>query len=1166
MIEFIFVLAANLAAAPAPVPSQLPAVEEGREWRLVWHDEFEGPTLDETRWERIGDSPRRDGFWVKDDAYLDGKGCLVLRTRKDGQRYTSGAVRTRGKFEHTGGFWEARCKFHKQPGHWPAFWLMPAKGLKNEELGGAAGAEIDIMEKAWLTEKINHAVHWDGYGEHHKAEAHEVETPGLNEGFHTFALWWTPERYVFYVDGQETWRTNAGGASKVPSYAKLTEEIGPWAGDIAEAALPDYFVVDYVRVYDLVDSAGEAVSERNEPSAAATLPQSDRPLRERFADPPAEARILKIVHRLPDSPQDQDRLFESLIGQGFGGIVTNVSFTDYMQSEEKWEALVRGVQEAKCLGMALWLYDEHGYPSCKAGGLTLQNHPEWQAQGLYVADAESRGGAVEMDVPPGELLRASAFPVKAGEIQLKEAVDLTDRIAGQRLSWNAPESSWHVIVITRSYLHEGTHADGNLSDSLPYPNLLMPEPTARFIELTHAQYAKRLGDDLGHWFISTFTDEPSLMSLFLKRQPWRVLPWAPNLPAEFERRRGYDLDPFIPALVADAGGKGRAVRYDFWLTVGELVSENYFGQIQTWCRAHNTLSGGHLLLEEPLLAHVPLYGDFFRCIRRLSAPSIDCLTSIPAEAPWFVARLISSAAELEGRGVTMSETSDHSQRYRPEGDNRPVRVVSEAEIRGTCNRLILNGITTITSYYSFAGLSPEAMVRLNEYIGRCCTMLKGGHQVAGIAMLYPAESVWTRFEPSRRFTENCPQDAQRIQSVYRLAGNALFEARRDFTYVDGRALKEATVENGVLRHKNLEWRVVVLPCVDTLTLAAWQNLAEFWRTGGAVVALTRLPANSEKEFPSPAVQALAKEVFDTEEGPSCAINEAGGAAVFLPPGSESLLPAVVDSLLGQDVWVADQDAPIRVTHRRIDGQEVYFLVNDSGEPWAGTVSFAASGGGEQWDPATGTIRRLDAPAGVTVSLEPFGGMLFRFAKARLPERKRAENGLLPELEMAALPQAEPTAGMGEFVEGGVEKESGGGWKSSARITKSDVDTHLFVSFSYEIPLDLRGAACIVLDTAVPEGQTVPTPLRVIVRDVHGAEYIADTTRPLGSPGKARSFVPLSQFDRAGWSQASKGDFDWSAIAAIRVGWGGYTGAEGETVVFTISEIELARVTHTGEKQ
>jgi len=257
LVSFV-VLVVHFGADPAGVPSQLPPIAATQEWRLVWQDEFDGPAVDESKWERI-DGPRREAFWSRDDAYLDGKGCLVLRTRKDGDRYTSGAVRTKSKFEHRYGFWECRCQFPKQQGHWPAFWLMPAQGLPDAEVGGAAGAEIDIMEKAWLTERIDHAIHWNGYGSHHKSEVREVERAGLNEGFHTFALQWSPDEYVFYVDGQETWRTKAGGPSQAQSYAKLTEEIGPWAGKIAVAALPDYFVVDYVRVYDLAESGKKEV-------------------------------------------------------------------------------------------------------------------------------------------------------------------------------------------------------------------------------------------------------------------------------------------------------------------------------------------------------------------------------------------------------------------------------------------------------------------------------------------------------------------------------------------------------------------------------------------------------------------------------------------------------------------------------------------------------------------------------------------------------------------------------------------------------------------------------------------------------------------------------------------------------------------------------------------
>jgi len=229
----------------------LPPAPEGDRWVLVWHDEFDGDTIDESQWEIIGDRRRRDGWWVKSDSYLDGQGRLVLRTRRQGDRFTSGAMRTQDKFAHRFGYWECRCKFPSEVGHWPAFWLFSRPGVTKVGDGGRDGTEIDIMEKPFRDARTNHALHWDGYGKHHRSAAKHFEFPGLMKGWHTFGLHWEPDEYVFYIDGKETWRTKAGGVSQVPAFVKLTEEIGPWAGDIKKATLPDHFLVDYVRVFDL---------------------------------------------------------------------------------------------------------------------------------------------------------------------------------------------------------------------------------------------------------------------------------------------------------------------------------------------------------------------------------------------------------------------------------------------------------------------------------------------------------------------------------------------------------------------------------------------------------------------------------------------------------------------------------------------------------------------------------------------------------------------------------------------------------------------------------------------------------------------------------------------------------------------------------------------------
>jgi alpha-L-fucosidase len=255
--------AAGLSANATAAQEQfLPPVPEGKTWKLAWSDEFDGTKIDESKWEIMGDWKRRGAYWVKEDSYLDGKGNLLLRTKKDGDRYTSGGVRTQGKFQHTFGYWVCRCKFPTQEGHWPAFWLFARPGVGKVGNEGRDGTEIDIMEKPWREDKITQNLHWDGYGKAHKsAGSGQIRIPGVSKGFHTFGLHWTPEQYVFYVDGKETWRTSAGGVSQAPEFIKLTEEIGDWGGDITKAKLPDYFVVDYVRVYDTVEQSASAARE-----------------------------------------------------------------------------------------------------------------------------------------------------------------------------------------------------------------------------------------------------------------------------------------------------------------------------------------------------------------------------------------------------------------------------------------------------------------------------------------------------------------------------------------------------------------------------------------------------------------------------------------------------------------------------------------------------------------------------------------------------------------------------------------------------------------------------------------------------------------------------------------------------------------------------------------
>ena len=904
------------------------------------------------------------------------------------------------------------------------------------------------------------------------------------------------------------------------------------------------------------------ISSANLSKATMSLAQSkksggDKTLSDKFTNPTAETRILKIIHGWPDDAKAQQNLIQQLQSQGFGGVVCNVSFTDYLKSEDRWKDFLRAINAARAAGMTMWLYDDKGYPSGAAGGLTLMDHPEYEAQGLLISDNVSSGGRVNITVPPGKLYLASAFPVIKGHIDLKHGLNLQTDIHDGKLEADLPAGNWHVMAITEDVLFEGTHVSISFGAHIPYINLLEAAPTKRFIELTHQQYYDRTDGKLSNYFQSTFTDEPSLMSYFFRPMPYRVIPWGPSLPLEFLKRRGYALKSELPALIADAGEVSSKVRYDFWQTVGDMVSENFFGQIQTWGRSHGVQSGGHLLMEEGLIQHVALYGNFFQCIRRLDAPSIDCLTSIPAEVPWHIARLLSSAAEIEGRPLRMCETSDFGQVYRGKDDTRPVKQVTEDEIRGTCNRLILNGITTITSYYTFNGLSNDQLNRINKWVGRCNTMLNGGYQVADIALVFPTESIWPRFIPSRSGVSSSSK-AGVIDSVFHQACESLYASQRDFTIVDSKLLAEAKVENGTLVSGKLRWRVVVLPTVDTLPLKAWENLAGFVRSGGTVIALSTKPANSEKQFPSPRVRAIAKEILGDSDGAHVMSNARGGSGIYLPSGSESLLPVTLNGLIEKDVWIPHINSPIRITHRKINNHDVYFLINDSDQPWKGMVNFSAAGPGEYLDPTDGNITPLSSGKNVAIDIPGYGAVLTRFASVTPPKKHILKSGSIPGLKFQPVNLTKPFVGAGEFVTSTLTEE-GKGWKSVGVLKKSDVDTFLFLSFKFVQPLELNGTDGLSMDIQTPDGQSTGSNLLVIAIDKEGREYMADTGRSLSLSGKNRLVIPWSRFQLAGWSKVTGGSLNTSAISAVNFGWGGYLGAEGEKVEFKLYSIESIKL-------
>ncbi len=276
----ILFLLALLLLSGCETPTASALDEKSSQWRLVFQDEFDGEGQpDPEKWwskdyDRKPNPDGPDGWWDPANAFLNGKGQLVLRATvienrnpeedNDAYDFATGMVTTEGHYERTFGRFEARCKMPQEPGWWAAFWLF-SNNVNDVDGSGRDGTEVDIAEVFGWTDKVNQALHWDGYGPEHQSSSTASMHPGLRRGWHTFALEWSPTEYVFFVDGRETWRTSAGGVSQVPLWIKLTGELSTepglsgsgWANKAQPESYPDDFLVDWVRVYERMSSSDE---------------------------------------------------------------------------------------------------------------------------------------------------------------------------------------------------------------------------------------------------------------------------------------------------------------------------------------------------------------------------------------------------------------------------------------------------------------------------------------------------------------------------------------------------------------------------------------------------------------------------------------------------------------------------------------------------------------------------------------------------------------------------------------------------------------------------------------------------------------------------------------------------------------------------------------------
>ena len=221
---------------------------ESHGYELFWEDQFDGDKLDSAKWAVRGVGPRAAGY-VSPDAVKIRNGFLELLTFVENDSIKTGAVGTQDRFMSKYGYYECRAQLQKSSGNWAAFWIQ-STGIAQGEDPAKFGTEIDIFEyfKKQGEDMISHNLHW-AYGPNQKSIGGLLSrVEGVGEGFHTFALEWTPEKYAFFVDGYKYYEVT-DAISHIEEYIILSMELPATMEALDAAALPDVFIIDYVKVY-----------------------------------------------------------------------------------------------------------------------------------------------------------------------------------------------------------------------------------------------------------------------------------------------------------------------------------------------------------------------------------------------------------------------------------------------------------------------------------------------------------------------------------------------------------------------------------------------------------------------------------------------------------------------------------------------------------------------------------------------------------------------------------------------------------------------------------------------------------------------------------------------------------------------------------------------------
>jgi hypothetical protein len=463
--------------------------------------------------------------------------------------------------------------------------------------------------------------------------------------------------------------------------------------------------------------------------------------------------------------------------------------------------------------------------------------------------------------------------------------------------------------------------------------------------------------------------------------------WTGDLMEQFRARRGYDLTPYLPALIGDIGPQTAAVRHDWGETLTELANERYLAPLHAWAQQHHSLLRSQTYGFPPVTLSSNRYADL---------PEGEGKASLLMWREFSDTRWAASAGHLFNRPVISSETWTwlHSPAFRA----TPLDLKAEADLH------FLQGINQLVGHgwpyspaeagdpgwrmYAAAALNAHnpwsfVMPDLARYLQRVSFALRQGKPANDVALLLPNDDIWSSFSVRPESTPVISQGGfntagSNFSMDEPLQGDSLvsrvipqvLDAGFNFDFIDADAIAAV----------GIPYPVLILCGIDRLPLATYQKIEEYARHGGIVIAAHSLPSTApglvDAESDGQQIRELSQRLFRASDA----------VGHFIP--DEMQLGTSLAGYLTPDVVFSPRTPRLGFIHRKLATGDLYFIANTSNRPHHVQATFRhPTKHSEWWDPFTGEVFTAGNSNPVDLHLQPYESRLILLTESAIPPGK-----------------------------------------------------------------------------------------------------------------------------------------------------------------------------------